>query len=164
MAFPIAPGYPAYSGNAIPVIYAMKRIANFYDGSVIAAIANTDYEKEIENKGDAVVIRGTPVTVVRRYVAGMSMARDTLQVPAQRLEIDQGQYFNFTLDDVSRAQMDADYSDDWMSDANEEMKLHIDGTILGGLSASVAGVNKGINAGRKHHQTCLLYTSPSPRD
>jgi hypothetical protein len=35
---------PAYSGVFIPTIWAGKLIEKFYDATVLAAIANTDYE------------------------------------------------------------------------------------------------------------------------
>ena len=35
---------PAYSGIFIPTIWAGKLVEKFYDATVLAAIANTDYE------------------------------------------------------------------------------------------------------------------------
>jgi len=50
---------PAYSGAAstsifIPEIWSGKLIEKFYAATVLAAIANTDYEGEIRNQGDKV--------------------------------------------------------------------------------------------------------------
>jgi hypothetical protein len=57
MAFGTSPGHPTYSGNFIPEIWAGKLIENFYDATVLAAIANTDYEGSIKAHGDTVNIR-----------------------------------------------------------------------------------------------------------
>ena len=48
---------PAYSGIFIPAIWSGKLIEKFYNATVLAAIANTDYEGEIKNYGDTINIR-----------------------------------------------------------------------------------------------------------
>ena len=52
MGYPVAGGRPDYSGNFIPEIWSGKLIENFYDATVLSAIANTDYEGEIKAHGD----------------------------------------------------------------------------------------------------------------
>ena len=99
MAMQTVPGYPQYSGNAIPVIYAAKRIVNFHEIALVPQIANTDYQGSISREGDSVVIRGMPTTNIREYIVGIRMAEDTLEVPHQTLLINQAQYFNFILDE-----------------------------------------------------------------
>ena len=70
MSFPVASGRPNYSGNFIPEIWSGKLIQNFYDATVLSAIANTDYEGEIRRMGDTVNIRTTPEITIRSYVKG----------------------------------------------------------------------------------------------
>ena len=152
MAMQTVPGYPQYSGNAIPVIYAAKRIVNFHEIALVPQIANTDYQGSISREGDSVVIRGMPTTNIREYIVGIRMAEDTLEVPHQTLLINQAQYFNFILDDVIQHQMDGNYSDDWISEANSDMKTVIDSKVLVGMQADVGADNKGINAGRRTHK------------
>ena len=150
MAFPIVPGLPNYEGNAIPVpLYAAERIRNFHDVSVISSIANTTYEGEIKDKGSVVTIRGTAVAPIHKFIEGMRLVENTLDVPTVQLPIDQGEYFNFTLGDVQMHQMDGNYDEDWLSEANKEMKLVVDSTVLGGMAAKVSPYNTGTKAGRK---------------
>jgi hypothetical protein len=52
MSFPTAHGAAQYSGNFIPEICSAKLIEQFYDATVLAAIANTDNEGEINSMGD----------------------------------------------------------------------------------------------------------------
>jgi hypothetical protein len=68
MAYPISPSAgtqaftpptPAYTGVFIPELWSGKIIEKFYDATVLAAIANTDYEGEITSYGDKVTIRST---------------------------------------------------------------------------------------------------------
>jgi hypothetical protein len=63
---------PAYSGNAatgsfVPEIWSGKLIEKFYAATVLAAIANTDYEGEIKSQGDKVKIRTKPTITIRDY-------------------------------------------------------------------------------------------------
>src|SRR6478752_3119444 len=65
---------PAYSGAAaggvfVPEIWSGKLIEKFYAATVLAAIANTDYEGEIKNQGDKVKIRTKPTITIKDYLA-----------------------------------------------------------------------------------------------
>ena len=82
MAFPVAgagttpPIYPtgaatptpAYTANFIPEIWSGKMIEKFYATTVLAAISNTNYEGEIKNHGDKVIIRTRPTVTIRDYM------------------------------------------------------------------------------------------------
>ena len=58
---------PAYSGTFIPELWSGKMLEKFYSATVLAAISNTDYEGEISEKGDKVIIRQTPTITIRDY-------------------------------------------------------------------------------------------------
>ena len=60
---------PPYSGTFIPVLWSTKLIEKFYASTVLAAISNTDYEGEIKNKGDKVIIRTKPTITIKDYKA-----------------------------------------------------------------------------------------------
>ena len=67
MPFPVAASpwsgptpSPAYAGIFIPEIWSGKLLEKFYAATILAAIANTDYEGEIKSKGDTVHIRTRP--------------------------------------------------------------------------------------------------------
>lgn len=157
MAFPIAgtkvitnvAANPAYSGVFIPEIWSGKLINKFYDSTVLAAIANTDYEGEIKNQGDKVIIRTKPTISIADYSADMALAVQRPSSSVVELLIDQGRYFNTILDDVMEIQADINLMSVWAEDAAEQMKINIDTEVLTGiLNGATAVTNRGTTAGR----------------
>lgn len=150
MAFPVnvANGAAAYSGNFIPELWSAKLIENFYDATVLAAIANTDYEGEIKSMGDTVNIRTTPDLTIRSYEKGMTLTVERPDKPKIQLVIDQGEYFAAIEDDVDKVQADINLMDTWSRDASEKMKIKIDQNVLTGMLTGIAATNKGATAGR----------------
>lgn len=150
MAFPlnVANGAVAYSGNFIPEIWSAKLIENFYDSTVLAAIANTDYEGDIKSMGDTVNIRTTPDLTIRTYEKGMTLAVERPDKPKIQLVIDKGEYFAAIEDDVDKVQADINLMDTWSRDASEKMKIKIDQNVLAGMLTGIAATNKGATAGR----------------
>src|SRR4051812_25205573 len=109
MAYPLAatpypvaqPGVspsPAYSGNFIPEIWSGKMIEKFYATTVLAAISNTNYEGEIKNHGDKVIIRTRPTVTIRDYTAGLQLVFERPSSAPLTLLIDKGKYFNVIMD------------------------------------------------------------------
>ncbi len=147
MAFAIAPGHPAYSGNFIPEIWAGKLIENFYDATVLSAIANTDYEGSIKAMGDTVNIRTTPEITIRDYVKGQTLVVENPDKPKLQLLIDKGKYFSAVEDDVDKVQSDINLMNAWTTDASEQMKITIDTDVLANYLTDVPAANKGLTAG-----------------
>jgi hypothetical protein len=138
---------PEYSGIFIPQIWSGKLIEKFYSATVLAAIANTDYEGEIKNQGDTIHIRTKPTIAINDYQADMPL---TVQRPSSNmvdLQITQGKYFNCVLDDVMETQADLNLLSMWSDDASEQMKIKIDTAVLATLDAGVDANNKGATAG-----------------
>ena len=148
MAFATSPGHPTYSGNFIPEIWSGKLVENFYDATVLGAIANTAYEGEIKNMGDTVNIRTTPDITLRTYVKGQSLTVENPDKAKLQLLIDKGEYFACVEDDVDQVQSDVNMMDQWSKDASERMKIKIDTRILADVLADVSSDNKGTTAGR----------------
>lgn len=148
MGFPVAGGRPNYSGNFIPEIWSGKLIENFYDATVLAAIANTDYEGEIKSMGDTVNIRTTPEITIKTYVKGQTLQVENPDKPKLQLVIDKGEYFACIEDDVDKVQSDINLMDTWSKDASEKMKIKIDQRVLTDMLPDVAAINKGASAGR----------------
>ena len=148
MSFPTAGGRPNYSGNFIPEIWSGKLIQNFYDATVLAAIANTDYEGEIRQYGDTVNIRTTPEITIRDYEKGMTLQVENPDKPKIQLVIDKGEYFACVEDDVDKVQADINLMDQWSKDASERMKIKIDQRVLTDILPDISGDNKGATAGR----------------
>jgi hypothetical protein len=148
MSFPVASGRPNYSGNFIPEIWSGKIIQNFYDATVLSAIANTDYEGEIRRMGDTVNIRTTPEITIRSYVKGQTLTVENPDKPKIQLSIDKGEYFACIEDDVDKVQSDINLMDTWSKDASERMKIKIDQRVLAAIVADVSADNEGATAGR----------------
>ena len=148
MAYPVSAGRPQYGGNFIPEIWSGKLIENFYDATVLSAIANTDYEGEIRNMGDTVNIRTTPELTIKDYVKGQTLSVENPDKPKIQLLIDKGQYFAAIEDDVDKVQSDINLMDTWTKDASERMKIKIDRAVLAGIVADVSADNEGATAGR----------------
>lgn len=147
MSYPVSAGRPNYSGNFIPEIWSGKLIENFYDATVLAAIANTDYEGEIKNQGDTVNIRTIPNITIRDYVKGQSLVVENPDKPKLQLVIDKGEYFACVEDDIDRVQSDVKLMDMWSKDASEQMKIKIDQRVLTDILPDIAATNKGTAAG-----------------
>lgn len=174
MVFPVAgslttpPIYPSGgSGNTlsstkfIPEIWSGKLIEKFYDNTVLSAISNTDYEGEIKNHGDKVIIRTKPTVTIRDYRADGLL---TLERPAgsnTSLTIDKGKYFNTILDDVMAVQSDINNLSLWADDAAQQMKIAIDSDVLLGILDEADADNQGTAAG-KHSSDINLGVTTSP--
>jgi len=131
----------------IPQIWSGKLVEKFYAATVFGAIANTDYEGEISDKGDQVIIRTTPTMTIQDYEVGLGLTYETPISANTTLDINQGKYFAFAIDDVDSFQSDIDLMDDWSEDASEQMKIAVDSQVLANLYAGVNASNKGIAAG-----------------
>jgi hypothetical protein len=149
MPVPSASGHPVYSGTFIPEVWSGKLVEKFYDATVFGEIANTDYEGEISNMGDKVIIRTTPTITIRDYNKGGKLTYERPEAPNVNLLIDKAKYFAFTVDNIDKFQSDINLMDDWAGDAGEQMKISIDTLILGDIYADVPAANRGLTAGRK---------------
>jgi hypothetical protein len=138
---------PAYSGTFIPVLWSTKLIEKFYASTVLAAISNTDYEGEIKNKGDKVVIRTKPTITIKDYRTDGLLEVERPSSNVIELIIDKGKYFNLILDDVMEVQSDLNMMNMWSDDAAQQFKLVVDREILLGLLGQAAPTNKGTTAG-----------------
>lgn len=152
MSYPIAGGMPNYSSTGttkwIPEIWSTKLIRKFYDSTLLAAISNTEYEGEIKNQGDKIIIRTTPTVTIKDYIAGQKLDYERHESASLELLIDKGKYFAFAVDDVMKYQADIGLMDNWSSDAAEQMKIVIDTQVLSTLYTDCHAKNKGNSAGR----------------
>lgn len=144
---------PAYSGSAaggvfVPEIWSGKLIEKFYAATVLAAIANTDYEGEIKNQGDKVKIRTKPTITIRDYTLDQALTVDRPSGSTVELTIDYAKYFSLALDNIMEMQADLNLLSMWSDDAAEQLKITIDTTVLGLLDAGIAAANKGATSGR----------------
>lgn len=162
------PIYPSGStGNAfrtngfIPEIWSGKLVEKFYSSTVLAAIANTDYEGEIKNQGDRVRIRTKPTITIRDYRIDGDLQVERPEGSTLDLYIGSGKYFNTILDDVMEVQSDLNALSMWADDASQQMKIAIDTDVLSGILGSMNVRNRGTTAGRIT-QTINLGVTTAP--
>lgn len=143
-------GPASYHGTFIPEIWSGKLIEKFYDATVMAAIANTDYEGEIKNQGDTIKIRQRPDIIISNYTPDTELAVQRPNAATVDLTIDYAKYFNAIADDVYAVQSDMDLLGMWAEDASEAMKITIDKELLSlvVLNGAKATQNRGTAAGR----------------
>ena len=148
MAYPNVAGVPSYSGTFIPEVWSSKLIEKYYDSTVLSAISNTNYEGEIRNQGDKVIIRTTPTLEINDYSIGQTLVNQRPEAPSLELLIDKGFYWSAIIDDVVEKQQDIDQMNLWAQDAAEQLKIKLDSRVLGSIVPDVAAANKGATAGR----------------
>lgn len=148
MAFPVAAGTASYTNNFIPEIWSGKLVEKFYDATVLAAIANTDYEGEIKGQGDLVNIRTVPTLAINDYKSGQNLTLQRPTNPKVELLIDKGKYWAAVCDDVQEVQSDVGLMNMWAQDASEQMKIAIDTQVLGSIVPDIDSENVGATAGR----------------
>lgn len=142
-----AAGTPQYSGTFIPEIWSGKLLVKFYAATVLAAISNTDYEGEIKDVGDKVIIRQVPDITIRDYSKGQSLQIERPEAPNKELLIDKAKYFNFICDDIDKHQTDIALMDSWSRDASQQMKIAVDTGFLGDVYSDAHADNIGVTAG-----------------
>jgi len=149
--YPLAAGYRDIGSTTMgytPTLYSGKLIKKLYKRTVFGAIANTDYESEIKNYGDSVVIRSLPDISVRAYSKGQSLVSEQPESTKVQLNIDQGFYWDFQDEDVELAQTDLkNYVEMWTDVAARKLQIKIDETVLAGVYADAHASNYGATAG-----------------
>lgn len=138
---------PAYSGTFIPAVWSGKLNAKFYAVSTFAAVCNTDWQGEIKGMGDKVIIRTAPDIVSSKYTVGTNLTYGVPTPNTQELNIDQGRYFAFQVNDVLAYQSKPNLIDEFSTDAMENMRVGLDSTCWNQTFTGAAAANKGTAAG-----------------
>lgn len=148
-----AVGHPNYSSTSasgfIPALWSGKLVQKLYAATVFGEIANTDYEGEIKNQGDTINIRTVPSIVIKDYIIGGGVTYEKPVSDKVQLQIDQGKYFAFEVNDVDAYQADIKLMDEFSTDGGEQMKVAIDTQLLNRHYADAAAANRGDDAGAK---------------
>lgn len=119
-----------YSGTFIPTLWSGKLMKKFYETTLFGAIANTDWEGEIRNFGDTVIINTVPDVVVNDYKAGQQLVYDIPNAETFTLTIDKGKYFAINIEDIAKKQSQIPFQDLVASDAAHKMKEAIDRDVI----------------------------------
>ncbi len=136
-----------YSGKFIPQMWSSKLNAKFYKATVFGEIANTNWEGEIKNQGDKVVINNIPTISIRNHVVGVALTYDVPTPSTVDLNVDKGKYFAFEVEDVLEYQSQPNLMNTFSDDAAMQMKISIDSTTIFNTFSGAAAANKGATAG-----------------
>lgn len=139
----------SYSGKFIPTVWSAKLNEKFYAASVFGEISNTNWQGDISNMGDKVVINNPPTLTVSNYSAGATLSYQVPVPEILELLIDKGKYFAFQINDVLEYQAKPNLLDMFSSDAAEQMRIAVDSTVLYNTVFNGAAANKGATAGAK---------------
>lgn len=151
----VAPLYPAVGGQPVmmgynPKRYSGKFLRKFYNALILSQIANTEYEGEIKDCGDSVIIRTTPDINIYNYVNGQTLKYETYATDYVTLNIDRGKWWGFTTRTVEFKQTDLKkFVNEWTTNAALMSKTSIERDVFGEIFADASALNSGETAGRK---------------
>jgi hypothetical protein len=140
---------PAMSGTFIPTIWSAKLNAKFYAASTFADICNHDWEGEIKNLGDKVVIQNIPDIAIEDYVVGTNLKYEVPPPNTIELVIDRAKKYGFAVSDVITHQSKPNLMDMFTNDASEQMRTVMDSTCIYRTFNDGAAANRGAGAGAK---------------
>lgn len=142
---------PAYSGSFIPTLWSGKLNVKFYAASTFAAISNTNWQGEIANMGDKVIIQNIPTLTISDYTIGGGVNYEVPAPNTLELQIDRAKYFAFQVNDVLEMQSKPNLMSMFSDDAAEQMRVVMDSTCLyrtfNGAHASNQGATAGVKSG-----------------
>lgn len=138
-----------YSGTFIPTLWSSKLNAKFYTSSTFADISNTNWQGEIGGIGDKIVINNIPDITIQKYVPGAGLQYQVPTPNTIELQIDQGRYFAFQVNDLLEMQAEPKLMDTFSNDAGMQMKVAIDSDCFYRSFLNGAAANKGATAGVK---------------
>lgn len=118
--------------NFIPELWSKRINQKLRDSLVFGSVVNTDYEGEIGSGGDTVKINSVGDVTIGNYTPNStSITPEQLNDYQTTLAIDQKKYFAFKIDDVDKAQVNANVMDEAMQSAAWGLKNSADEYIAG---------------------------------
>ena len=128
----------------IPEIWAARLLENYRRNLVFAALANRNWEGEIQQYGDTVHINSLADITVKEYTPNTDIDDpEQLSTTDQVLAIDHGAYFNFYVNDVDAVQARGDLMDAAMRNAAallaEDTEDYIVDKIIEGATNKTTG-------------------------
>lgn len=140
---------PAASGTFIPSIWSSKLNVKFYATSVFADVCNRDWEGDISNLGDKVIINNIPDLAIADYAVGGNLNYQTPTPNTIELVVDRAKSFSYNVADVLEYQSKPNLMDMFAGEAAERMRIAIDSTCIYRLFNQGAAANRGATAGVK---------------
>ena len=122
--------------DAVPVIFAAKVLKEIEDKLVFGKIATKEYEGEINEVGDRVVIRGLGEVTIRKYDPKTAKAvpedpvqYETPQDSAIFLDVDQAYYYGISEGDIKKKQSDLNHMTNYAQKAGYGLDKKVDDYI-----------------------------------
>ena len=116
--------------NFIPELWSKRINQKLRKSLVFGSVVNTDYEGEIGSGGDTVKINSIGDVTIGNYVPNStSITPEQLNDYQTTLSIDTKKYFAFKVDDVDKAQVNANVMDEAMQSAAWGLKNAADESI-----------------------------------
>lgn len=104
--------------NFIPTLWSARLLEHLNKTHVYASLVNRDYEGMIKQMGDTVKINQLGRITIKDYDKGVDIdAPQDLTGEQTVLTIDQGKYFNFSIEDVDKAQVNPKLMDSAMQES-----------------------------------------------
>lgn len=104
--------------NFIPTLWSARLLEHLNKTHVYASLVNRDYEGMIKQMGDTVKINQLGRITIKDYAKGVDIDDpEDLTGEQTILTIDQGKYFNFSIEDVDKAQVNPKLMDDAMQES-----------------------------------------------
>ncbi len=130
--------------NFIPAVWSARILQPLRNALVYAqpGVVNRDYEGEIAEMGDRVKINSIGDVTVKSYTRNADIDDpEELTSAQQELIIDQGDYFNFAVDDVDRVQAMPDLLMPAMNNAAYALAETTDMWLAGLMAGNVPASN-----------------------
>ena len=122
----------------IPELWSARLLYALEKSHIATNLVNRNYEGIINQQGDTVHINSIGAITVSDYTRNTDMAApQVLTTTDQVLEISQAKAFNFTIDDVDKAQAAGDTMDTAMGRAAYALNDVSDAYLLGVIAAGV---------------------------
>ena len=116
--------------NFIPELWSKRINRKLRKSLVFGSVVNTDYEGEIGSGGDTVKINSIGDVTIGNYVPNSTnITPEQLNDYQTTLSIDTKKYFAFKVDDVDKAQVNANVMDEAMQSAAWGLKNAADESI-----------------------------------
>lgn len=131
----------------IPDVWSGKMQVKFYAATCLSEVTNNDWEGDIKDVGDAVIIRSIASITISNYTKGLVLSSQVPTSTPITLNINQGKYFQVVLDDVDATQSDLKLMNSFTDDAGEQMKIAVETAVFLGVVSGAAAGNRGNTAG-----------------
>ena len=139
----------ATGNSSIPKLFSNKLLQKWYPKSIMSYTSNTEYEGEIKQMGDEVVIPTLGNVTVRDYAKGQKTIWENIISTPVKFTINRATEWAFRLNDVDAKQFVVkNYIDKYASDASEQTRIVMDRSYLASIYLDAGSYNQGIAAGK----------------